>query len=177
MKRVLDMNGVAYKRVSLQSAYIASVSVTFQVDLEEDDQSENITQLGMFLGDPERFSSFSDYNVMEDGRGVVDISVAGIVISIYNYIRYTIVTPCTVNVMVQGRCMLTISVATRFMGISVTAIMANTYMESIPRIKLIFFCISAETCMCSSADLGSSLQLCSGAAISPCNCMDSNCSV
>ena len=82
MKRLLDMNGVAYKRVSLQSAYIASVSITFQVDLEEDDQSENITQLSMFLGDPEQFSSFSDYNVTEDGRGVVDITVAGIVICI-----------------------------------------------------------------------------------------------
>ena len=96
MKRLLDMNGVVYKQVSLQSAYLASVSVTFQVDLEEGDQSENITQLGMFLGDPERFSSFSDYNVMEDGRGVVDISVAGIVISIYNYM--------------SNGCMLTISV-------------------------------------------------------------------
>ena len=83
MKHLLDMNGVVYKRVSLQSAYIASVSVTFQVDLEEGDQSENITQLSMFLGDVERFSTFSDYNVMEDGRGVVDISVAGIVICIY----------------------------------------------------------------------------------------------
>ena len=51
----------------------------------------------MFLGDPERFSSFSDYNVMEDGRGVVDISVAGIVISIYNYM--------------SNGCMLTISVS------------------------------------------------------------------
>ena len=91
MKRLLDMNGVVYKRVSLQSAYFASVSVTFQVDLEEGDQSENITQLGMFVGDPERFSSFSDYNVMEDGRGVVDISVAGIVTFIYNYIRYSAV--------------------------------------------------------------------------------------
>ena len=87
MKRLLDINGVVYKGVSLQSAYIASVSVTFQVDLEGGDQSENITQLGMFLGDPEQFLSFSDYNVTEDGRGVVDITVAGIVICIYNYIR------------------------------------------------------------------------------------------
>ena len=79
MKRLLDMNGVVYKRVSLQSAYMASVSVTFQVDLGEGDQNENITQLGMFLRNPELFSSFSDYNVMEDGRGVVYISVAGIV--------------------------------------------------------------------------------------------------
>ena len=79
MKRLLDINGVVYKRVSLQSTYMASVSVTFQVDLGEGDQSENITQLGMFLRNPELFSSFSDYNVMEDGRGVVYISVAGIV--------------------------------------------------------------------------------------------------
>ena len=83
MKCLLDMNGVVYKRVCLQSTYMASVSVTFQVDLEEGDQSENITQLSMFLGNPELFSSFIDYNVTEDGRGVVDISVAGIVIYIH----------------------------------------------------------------------------------------------
>ena len=101
MKRLLDINGVVYKRVSLQSTYIASVSVTFQVDLEEGDQIENITQLGVFLGDPEQFSSFSDYNVTEDGRGVVDITVAGIVICILQ-----IVTPRVV--MVQGMYMLTV---------------------------------------------------------------------
>ena len=64
------------------------------MDLEEDDQSENITQLSMFMEDPEKFSSFRDYNVMEGGRGVVDISVAGIV------------TPCVI--MVQGRYTLTV---------------------------------------------------------------------
>ena len=86
IKHLLDMNGVVYKQVSLQSAYMASVSVTFRVDLEEGDQSQNITQLAMFLGNPELFSSFGGYIVMEDGRGVVDISVAGIVIYIYMYI-------------------------------------------------------------------------------------------
>ena len=35
----------------------------------------------------------------------------------------------------------------------------------------------AETCMCSSANLGSSLQLCSGAALSPCNCASDTCTV
>ena len=77
MKMILDMNGVVYSRVNLQSAFIASVSVTFQVELEEGDQSENITQLSTFLGSPEAFSTFSNYTVMEDGRGVVDVSIAG----------------------------------------------------------------------------------------------------
>ena len=36
---------------------------------------------------------------------------------------------------------------------------------------------STDTCMCSSANLGTSLQLCSGASLSPCGCMGSVCTV
>ena len=36
---------------------------------------------------------------------------------------------------------------------------------------------TTDSCMCSSADMGSSLQLCSGAAISPCDCIDTVCNV
>ena len=79
MKMLLDMNGVVYSRVSLQSAYVASVSLAFQVDLGEGDQSENIMQFSTFLGNSEAFSSFGNYTVMQDGRGLVDISVSGIV--------------------------------------------------------------------------------------------------
>ena len=73
------MNGVQYSRVSLQSAYIASVSVTFRIDLAAGDQSDNITRLSSFLANVETFTSFNGYSVMEGGRGLVDISVAGIV--------------------------------------------------------------------------------------------------
>ena len=79
MKLLLDMNGVIYSRVSLQSACVASVSLTFQVDLGDGDQSESMTRFSRFLGNSEAFPSFSDYTVMEGGRGLVDISVSGIV--------------------------------------------------------------------------------------------------
>ena len=72
------MNGLVYGQVSLQSVYVASVAVTFHVDLPERDQEENIAQLKSFLGNPDNFSSFNAFNVMEGGRGVLDISVAGI---------------------------------------------------------------------------------------------------
>ena len=82
MKAILDMNGVAYKRVALKSVYVASVAVTFQVDLVEEEQSRNISQLNSFVSNSESFSSFSSYSVMEDGRGSVDVTVAGKVGSI-----------------------------------------------------------------------------------------------
>ena len=78
MKAILDMNGVSYTRVSLKSVYVASVAVTFQVDLVEEEQSSRISQLSSFVRDSETFSNFSDYPVMEEGRGSVDITVAGI---------------------------------------------------------------------------------------------------
>ena len=78
MQMVLDMNGVVYSQVSLQSVYVASVAVTIHVDLPERDQGENIAQLKSFLGTPDNFSSFNAFTVMEGGRGVLDISVAGI---------------------------------------------------------------------------------------------------
>ena len=67
-----------YSQVSLQSVYISSVSLTFRIDLAAGDQSDNITQLSSFLANTERFSSFNDYSVMQGGRGLVDVSVAGI---------------------------------------------------------------------------------------------------
>ena len=69
MKGILDVNGVVYSRVILRSVYIASVAVTFQVDLVEEDQRSNISQLSSYV---------SSYSVMEDGRGSVDVTVAGI---------------------------------------------------------------------------------------------------
>ena len=77
MEGLLDMNGVVYSKVSVKSVYIASVAITFQVDLPEGDQSQNISKFNSFVGDPESFSSFSDYSVMEGSRGLVDITVAG----------------------------------------------------------------------------------------------------
>jgi hypothetical protein len=109
MKGILDVNGVVYSRVILRSVYIASVAVTFQVDLVEEDQRNNISQLSSYVSSSESFSTFSNYSVMEDGRGSVDVTVA-------------------------------------------------------------------ETCVCSSATVGTSLQLCSGAALSPCDCVGDTCS-
>ena len=78
MKGILDANGVVYSRVILRSVYIASVAVTFQVDLVEEDQRSNISQLSSYVSSSESFSTFSNYSVMEDGRGSVDVTVAGI---------------------------------------------------------------------------------------------------
>ena len=77
MKAILDMNGVNYTQVILKSVYIASVAVTFQVDLIEEDQSSTISQFGSFVSSSESFSNFGNYSVMEDGRGSVDVTVAG----------------------------------------------------------------------------------------------------
>ena len=80
MEDLLDDNGVAYSRVILQAAYIASVSLTFRVDLEGGDQMDNITQFTTFLGDQEAFFSFGDYIVMEGGRGSLDVTASGNVV-------------------------------------------------------------------------------------------------
>ena len=77
MENLLKINGVVYSKVSVKSVYIASVAITFQVDLPDGNQSQNISKFNSFIEDPESFSSFSDYSVMEDGRGLVDITVAG----------------------------------------------------------------------------------------------------
>ena len=71
------MNGILYSQVSLKSAYIASVAITFQVDLVEGDQTQNISEFSSFVEDSEIFSSFSGYSVMEGGRGSLDVKVAG----------------------------------------------------------------------------------------------------
>ena len=138
MKVLLDRNGVEYSQVSLQSVYISSVSLTFRIDLPAGDQGDNITQLSSFLGNTEQFSSFNDYSVTEGGRGLVDVSVAGI--WLYCYMTYI-----------------------------------HTYVKQVLILHALY--TSTETCSCLSANLGSSLQLCSGAAISPCDCTDTVCMV
>ena len=124
------MNGVVYTRVTLKSVYVASVAVTFQVDLVEEDQTSSISQLSSFVSDSESFSSFDEYTVMDEGRGSVDITVAGIVF-------HHVLMP---------------------------------YMKHA-------FLDTADTCMCLSANLGNSLQLCTGAALSPCDCEGDTCDV
>ena len=76
MKAVLDKNGVAYKRVILSSVYIASVALTFQVDLVEENQSSSISQLNVFVSSS-NFSHFSNYSVIGNSSGSVDVTQAG----------------------------------------------------------------------------------------------------
>ena len=83
MKDILESNGIAYDQVILQSAYIESVSVTFRVDLEELDQKENILQFTSFLNNSETFSNFSDYLVSNDRRGLLDVTISGIVCHLF----------------------------------------------------------------------------------------------
>ena len=77
MTILLDMNGVQYSQITLQPAYLASSAVIFHIVLVEEDQRDNITQFNSFLENTESFTSFSDFSVKEDGRGVIDITVAG----------------------------------------------------------------------------------------------------
>ena len=74
MAEILDMVGISYIEVYLKTVSVASVSITFQVDLVGGNQSSGISQLNSFL---ESFSTFSNFSVSEDGRGLVDITVAG----------------------------------------------------------------------------------------------------
>lgn len=81
MEGVLEENGVAYYSVSLQSAYVSSssVSATFRVDLEEEEnQTEHVIALNSFLRNTEAFSIFSNYRVIESGRGLLNVTSAGI---------------------------------------------------------------------------------------------------
>ena len=97
MKMLLDINGVEYSQVTLQSAFIASVAVTFHVDLVEGDQKDNISQFRSFLENTEGFTSFSDYSVTENGRGVIEVTVAGR--------DYTVsVTACTLMAVYRKPC-------------------------------------------------------------------------
>ncbi|CAI8001269.1 Adhesion G protein-coupled receptor L1 [Geodia barretti] len=109
MKDILNCNGVTYKKVILSSVYIASLALTFQVDLDVEDQSNNVSRFTSFVSSSASFSSFSNYSVKGSGRGTLGVTVK-------------------------------------------------------------------DTCMCSSANLGSTLQLCSGAALSPCDCDGNLCS-
>ena len=77
MKEILDNNGVVFNEVLLQSAYIASVSLTFRVDLNNTNKMDNLTQLTSFLNDPRAFSTFGNYTVMEEGRGSLDVTASG----------------------------------------------------------------------------------------------------
>lgn len=80
MEGVLEENGVVYYSVSLQSAYVSSssVSATFRVDLEEENQTEHVIALNSFLHNTEAFSTFSNYRVIESGRGLLNVTSAGI---------------------------------------------------------------------------------------------------
>ena len=76
MENILDKNGVAYHHVSLHSAHVfgVSVTVTFRVDLMEEKQMDSLTDLNSYLSSPTVFLQFSNYTVIEVGRGLLDIT-------------------------------------------------------------------------------------------------------
>ena len=77
MRDALNANGVAFKAVTLNSKYVASLALTFQVDLVPEDQSHNISQFASFLSSSESFSGFINYSVKESGRGTLAVTVKG----------------------------------------------------------------------------------------------------
>ena len=77
MKDILNFNGVTYKKVILSSVYIASLALTFQIDLDVEDQSNNVSQFTSFVSSSASFSSFSNYSVKDSGRGTLGVTVKG----------------------------------------------------------------------------------------------------
>ena len=69
---------MGYTRVTITSVYIASVALTFQVDLVGQNQSSSISQLKSYVSSSD-FSTFSNYTVLGNGRlgGSVDVSETG----------------------------------------------------------------------------------------------------
>ncbi len=89
MENLLRENGVPFVSVTLQSVYVASVSLTFQVALNstvnnyEDRLSQFLTYFNTEL------DTFADYFVLEGGRGTLGVIPSGTVnlISIYAVIQ------------------------------------------------------------------------------------------
>lgn len=78
MRDMLNANGLAFKAVTLNSKYVASLALTFQVDLVPEDLSHSISEFTSFLNSSESFSSFSNYSVKESGRGTLVVTVKGL---------------------------------------------------------------------------------------------------
>ena len=78
MRNILDISGVAYSHVTLQSvhAFQGQTTVTFRVDLVKRQQLETFNNFNFFLNSP-TFHSFSNYTVINTGRGLVDITRVG----------------------------------------------------------------------------------------------------
>lgn len=74
METILATNGVNFTGVNLSSVYIASLALTFQVDLVEGNQSSSISQLNSHV---RSLSHFSNYAVIGNTRGSVDVTEAG----------------------------------------------------------------------------------------------------
>jgi len=77
MEDILEENGVVNYNVSLQSTYVsnASLSVTFRVSLVEEIETEHLFALNSFLSSTEAFVTFSSYTIVENGRGVLPLSI------------------------------------------------------------------------------------------------------
>ena len=76
MKDMLKREGVLFTEVTLSSVYIASLAVTFQVDLVQKNQSSSINELNSFVESPS-FSHFSNYSIIGKARGSVEVTEAG----------------------------------------------------------------------------------------------------
>ena len=78
MRNILNINGVTYSDVILQSvhAFQGQTTVTFRVDLVKGQQLQIFNTFNFFLNSP-AFQSFSNYTVTNKGRGLVDITRVG----------------------------------------------------------------------------------------------------
>ncbi len=77
MAVILMENNVSFVRVSLQSKFVASVSLTFEVILNssvEDFQSSLTSFLEYFTTD---LTTLGDYSVFEGGRGSLGVIPSG----------------------------------------------------------------------------------------------------
>ena len=79
MEDILEENGMVNYNVSLQSTHVsnASLSVTFRVNLVDEIETEYLIALNSFLSSTEAFVTFSNYTIVENGRGVLYITSAG----------------------------------------------------------------------------------------------------
>ncbi len=78
MAVILMENNVSFVRVSLQSKFVASVSLTFEVILNssvEDFQSSLTSFLEYFTTE---LTTLGDYSVFEGGRGSLGVIPSGI---------------------------------------------------------------------------------------------------
>ena len=78
MRQLLNMYGVRYTQVTLQSVYITSVAVTFEIRLPTDTSAQNVEPLRAF-GDffTNDFQSLGVFVVRNGSRGTLQVIPTG----------------------------------------------------------------------------------------------------